>query len=140
MRTVRFYEESGVLCPETRSQGGHRLFGKADLHKLQLVMDLREAGLSLSQIRALFDLKTKNSTAAAASAAMADILEDQVTQMQRKIALLRRLREELASMVAILGECRSCGASSFPETCCECDVMNRPGLPRAMRLLWDCDG
>lgn len=140
VRTVRFYEEAGVLCPETRSRGGHRLFGIADLEKLQLVMDLREAGLSLGQIRALFELKNEQTTAAAASAAMAEVLEDQIVEMQRKIALLRRLREELASMVAILGECQSCEASSFPAGCCDCDVMNRSDLPRAMRLLWGCDG
>lgn len=139
VRTVRFYEEAGVLCPETRSEGGHRLFGKADLQKLQLIMDLREAGLSLNDIRALFELKQEHGTPEEASAAMSRQLEDQIEGMQRKIAVLRRLREELASTVAIIQECRTCDSRSFPKRCCDCDVMNRPDLPRAMRLLWGCD-
>lgn len=139
VRTVRFYEEAGVLCPETRSEGGHRLFGKANLQKLQLIMDLREAGLSLNDIRALFELKRDCASPEEASAAMSESLERQIEEMQRKIAVLRRLREELASTVAIIQECRTCESDEFPKRCCDCDVMNRPDLPRAMRLLWGCD-
>ncbi|MCB9598266.1 MAG: MerR family transcriptional regulator [Sandaracinaceae bacterium] len=140
VRTVRFYEEAGVLCPETRSQGGHRLFGEADLERLKLIMDLREAGLSLNDIRRLFELKREHGNAEAASAAMAEVLEDQIGEMQRKIAVLRRLREELAATVAIIGECQACDSKTFPTGCTDCDVMGRADLPRAMRILWGRDG
>lgn len=136
LRTVRFYEEAGILSPETRSDGGHRLYGPEDLAKLQLVMDLREAGLSLCDIKELFQLKSKHRTPEAASAAMQQVLGAQIDEMQRKIATLRKLREELAQMVSIIEECRSCESTEFPKRCMDCDVMNRPGLPRAMRLLW----
>ncbi len=135
VRTVRFYEEAGVLCPEMRSDGGHRLFGSDEVAKLQLIMDLREAGLSLTAIKELFELKRKHRTPEDASAEMSKVLEAQIEEMQRKIATLRRLREELASTVAIIRECRSC-EREFPEQCPGCDVMNRTDLPRAMRLLW----
>jgi DNA-binding transcriptional MerR regulator len=136
VRTVRFYEEAGVLCPETRSEGGHRLFGPEDLQKLQLVMDLREAGLSLNDIKALFELKHRCGTPEEASARMQKVLECQIDEMQRKIATLRRLREELASTVAIIQECLGCEQAEFPKRCGDCDVMNRSDLPRAVRLLW----
>lgn len=138
VRTVRFYEEAGVLCPEMRSDGGHRLFGEEELQKLQLVMDLREAGLSLNDIKALFELKHKCSSPEEASRRMCEVLQGQIEEMQRKIATLRRLREELASTVAIIEECLSCGSREFPKQCQGCDVMNRNDLPRAMRLLWGC--
>lgn len=137
VRTVRFYEEAGVICPEMRSDGGHRLFGEEELQKLQLVMDLREAGLSLNDIKALFELKHKCGSPEEASQRMADALEAQIDEMQRKIATLRRLREELASTVAIIRECNACdSAEQFPKRCGKCDVMNRTDLPRAVRLLW----
>ncbi len=136
VRTVRFYEEAGVLCPETRSEGGHRLFGSDELKKLQLVMDLREAGLSLNDIKGLFELKQKCSSPKEASERMSALLETQIDEMQRKIATLRRLRDELASTVAIIQECHGCQAPEFPKQCSGCDVMNRGELPRAMRLLW----
>jgi len=136
VRTVRFYEEAGVLCPETRSEGGHRLFGDNDLAKLQLIMDLREAGVSLNDIKALFELKRSCASAEEASACMSKVLEKQIEEMQRKIATLRRLREELASTLAIIQECQTCESAEFPKGCRDCDVLDRDDLPRAMRLLW----
>ena len=139
VRTVRFYEEAGVLCPENRSEGGHRLFGRADLEKLQLIVDLREAGLSLNDIRGLFELKREHRTPETASRAMNVLLQSQIDCMQRKIAVLRRLREELASTVAIIEECTSCESRDFPKQCDGCDVMKQSSLPRAMRLLWSAE-
>ena len=49
LRTVRFYEQEGLIEPERRSACGHRLFSGRELLKLQLALDLREAGLSLQR-------------------------------------------------------------------------------------------
>lgn len=136
LRTVRFYEEAGLLVPEERDEGCHRLFSDKELVKLQLILDLREAGLSLADIKELFALKTTCATATDASAKMAVILERQIDEMQKKIAKLRRLREELASTVVVINECRSCSDPRFPLACCDCEVLNRADLPRAVRLLW----
>lgn len=136
VRTVRFYEEAGVLCPEMRSEGGHRLFGQNDLAKLQLIMDLREAGVSLNEIKSLFELKKRCTSAEQASTCMSEVLEQQLEEMQRKIAILRRLRDELAASLAILKECQSCEMTAFPKSCRDCDVLDRDDLPRALRLLW----
>lgn len=139
VRTVRFYEEAGVLRPENRTEGGHRLFGEEDLQKLKLIMDFREAGLSLNEIRRMFQLKREHDTPEAASQAMSGLLEDQIADMQRKIEVLRKLREELALTVSMIQDCRPCDKAEFPKACPGCDVMHRPDLPRAMRLLWDSE-
>lgn len=136
LRTVRFYEEEGLLVPAERSDGGHRLFTARQLQKLQLILDLREAGLSLSDIRCLCRLKDESDTPEEASKAMSALLERQIDEMQRKIAKLRKLREELATSVAILSECRTCDDEAFPRGCGECDVLKGSDLPRALRVLW----
>jgi DNA-binding transcriptional MerR regulator len=136
LRTVRFYEEAGLLRV-ARHEGGHRLFHETELHKLRLASDLREAGLSLSEIKSLFELKNRCASAEEASALLADHLSSRIDAMQEKIALLRRLREELASTVAVIQECGSCDDQrTFPARCCDCEVLARPDLPRAVRLLW----
>ncbi len=136
LRTVRFYEEAGLL-KVARHEGGHRLFSETELHKLRLASDLREAGLSLSDIKTLFELKARCGSAEEASARLADHLAARIDAMQEKIALLRRLREELASTVAVIQECGSCDDQrTFPARCCDCEVLARPDLPRAVRLLW----
>lgn len=136
VRTVRFYEEAGLIEPVARSEGGHRMYQPEQLLKLQLIMDLREAGLSLQDIKGLFELKSGCATPEQASTQMLSVLEAQIACMQRKITVLRRLREELASMAATIRECQECETPDFQRACDGCEVMNRPEAPRAMRLLW----
>ena len=137
LRTVRFYEETGLVEPSTRSEGGHRMYDPAQREKLQLIMDLREAGLSIQDIKDLFALKSQCHSANEASTRMTATLECRIGEMQRKIVVLRRLRDELSSMVSVVRECGSCEhKEEFIKRCGECDVMEREDLPRAMRLLW----
>lgn len=140
VRTVRFYEESGLLEPLTRSDGGHRMFRGDAPDRLQLVMDLREAGLSLQEVKELFELKAGATAAPEAATKMRAVLEARVSTVHDKIACLRRLRDELNGMLSTLRECERCDASDFPRACGSCDVMKTEELPRAMRLLWKCSG
>ncbi|HHH26818.1 MAG TPA: MerR family transcriptional regulator [Polyangiaceae bacterium] len=136
VRTVRFYEEAGVLQPRERSAGGHRLFGETQLQRLRLITDLRAAGFSLEDIRELFELRAAMPEAGRAAAAMTTIFEDRIARMQEQIQLLRGLREELAASVTSISECRSCHRAPTPSHCDECEVMTRDDLPRPMRVLW----
>ena len=136
LRTVRFYEQEGLIEPERRSACGHRLFTGQELMKLQLALDLREAGLSLQNIKDLFCLKRDCACPEEASERMSNVLTEQIETMQQKILKLRRLREELTAMVSVLTECQSCEERNFPLTCDDCDVLGSPHLPRALRVLW----
>jgi DNA-binding transcriptional MerR regulator len=136
LRTVRFYEEAGLLTPCERAGGGHRHFRASDLSRLQLILDLREAGLALSEIRQLLELKGRCRSAKQASREMSGLLEERIAAMQRKIDVLRSLREELGSMMSVLTECSECGDQPFPGSCEDCEVLERPALPRAVRVLW----
>ena len=136
LRTVRFYEQEGLIAPKRRSGGGRRMFTTTELQKLQLALDLREAGLSLQDIKELFELKSRYASPSEAAEEITAILGGQITAMQEKIAKLRKLREELASMVSVISECQSCDDGSFPRHCGDCDVLDQPELPRAVHVLW----
>lgn len=136
VRTVRFYEQEGLLNPTERRCGGNRMFTERELSKLRLILALREAELSLGDIRELFALKASCKTANEASGQMASLLERQIQNLQEKIVKLRSLRGELASTVAFLDECRSCPTVQFPKDCVSCDALKRTDLPRAVHLLW----
>ena len=136
LRTVRFYEQEGLIEPARRSACGHRLFTGRELMKLQLALDLREAGLSLQDIKDLYGLKSDCECPEEASQRMSHVLTQQIDTMQQKIAKLRKLREELTAMVSVLTECRSCEEGNFPVACESCDVLGSPELPRALQVLW----
>jgi len=49
-RTVRYYEEIGLLPGVRRSEGGRRVYGSDELERLGFITRLKALGLSLSEI------------------------------------------------------------------------------------------
>ncbi|MBE0418037.1 MAG: MerR family transcriptional regulator [Coriobacteriia bacterium] len=56
LRTVRYYEEAGLVEPCERSAGGFRLYSEAECDKFEFVKRLKPLGFSLEDMRALMDL------------------------------------------------------------------------------------
>jgi DNA-binding transcriptional MerR regulator len=50
-RTIKYYEEIGLLTPGERSPGGFRLYGEPDVERLQRILRLKDMGFSLAAIR-----------------------------------------------------------------------------------------
>ncbi|MEK8129734.1 methyltransferase domain-containing protein [Paenibacillus filicis] len=50
-RTIRFYEEKGLLQPDKDSGNQYRVFSESELWRLQTIISLREIGLSLREIK-----------------------------------------------------------------------------------------
>jgi MerR family Zn(II)-responsive transcriptional regulator of zntA len=137
LRTVRFYEEAGILNPERRSAGGHRLFSKIELQRLQLISDLRAAGLSLDEIRALLEVKAKSTTAVGASTTIIAEVDKQLAVLDQRIAVLSKLRTELATARNTLQVCRTCTDVGFPDSCLSCDKLTTQGaVPASLGVLW----
>lgn len=55
VRTLRFYEELGLLVPTKQNASGHKLYGFEDLTKLQQIQSLKFLGYSLQEIKNLID-------------------------------------------------------------------------------------
>ena len=53
LRTIRYYEEVGLVVPSARSQGGFRLYSEADITRLQLVRRMKPLDFSLEEMRDL---------------------------------------------------------------------------------------
>ena len=50
LRTIRFYEEVGLVPPSGRTTGGFRLYTDADIERLQLVKDLKPLDFTLEEM------------------------------------------------------------------------------------------
>lgn len=55
VRTLRHWESVGLLAPEWRTMGGHRLYVEEDLARAQRILVYREIGLPLAEVRELVD-------------------------------------------------------------------------------------
>jgi MerR family transcriptional regulator, repressor of the yfmOP operon len=103
-RTIRYYEELGLLAPATdREPGAHRVYEQADVERLQEVLRLRRVlGLSLEELSAL---SAEESARAARLREWHDgvedpvrrreILEEATRYVELQLGLVRRRREEL---------------------------------------------
>jgi DNA-binding transcriptional MerR regulator len=53
LRTIRHYDEIGLVVPSERSAGGFRLYSEADVERLALIRTIRPLDFTLEQIRDL---------------------------------------------------------------------------------------
>jgi DNA-binding transcriptional MerR regulator len=139
LRTVRFYEEQGLLEPISRTVGGHRLFREAELAKLRLMSDLRAAGFGLEEVREIVDLKRGHSTGADAARRAITELGKKIAQMHERARLLSRLAADLEASRRQLDACTRCEDPRFPVNCGQCHVMTSAPLAKALRVLWNTE-
>lgn len=55
LRTIRHYEETGLVIPSARSQGGFRLYTETDVQRLMVIRRMKPLGFTLDQMRDLLD-------------------------------------------------------------------------------------
>ena len=54
-RTLRYYDQIGLLVPARNERNGYRSYGADDAFRLQQILFYRELGLELDQIKGLLD-------------------------------------------------------------------------------------
>lgn len=59
LRTVRYYEEVGLVTPSDRTAGGFRLYTDNDVERLELVKHLKPLGFSLETMNELLELHAR---------------------------------------------------------------------------------
>jgi MerR family Zn(II)-responsive transcriptional regulator of zntA len=131
VRTIRFYEEEGLLKPAVVSDGGHRRYTENDLERLRLITDLRELGLSLLEIRSILDLRTGCQNAAEFAIRFQQVLAGHLEQAQRRLERLRRVKKELFDALAAIQE----RLSSAGIEQCACAVADAADAPRIVKVL-----
>jgi MerR family copper efflux transcriptional regulator len=57
LRTVRYYEEMGLLAPAERTPGGFRLYTEAHVDRLGLIARLKSLGFSVGEMRELLEAR-----------------------------------------------------------------------------------
>lgn len=93
-KTLRFYEEQGLLPPAQRGSNGYRQYGDASVARLDFISRGRAAGLSVSQIRSILAAMEPGN---APCTHVRDILAGQLADLDLKIAELTTLREGVAA-------------------------------------------
>ncbi|MFE7901157.1 MerR family transcriptional regulator [Streptomyces sp. NPDC057424] len=56
LRTIRHYEEVGLVIPSARSKGGFRLYTESDVERLMVIRRMKPLDFSLEEMRDLLDI------------------------------------------------------------------------------------
>lgn len=102
-KTIRFYEEIGLVAAE-RQANGYRRYGPGQVRKLRFVQKARGLGFSVEDCRSLLSLYEDRNRASADVRALAS---ERLLQIEAKLAELRSLHAELTHLVtACQGDAR----------------------------------
>jgi DNA-binding transcriptional MerR regulator len=94
-RTLRFYEEKGLLTPADRMEGGFRLYSEADIGRIRLIKQLQQLlGFSLAEIKEMVEAEETRATLRATRPGDGGIEPE--AQRARWDQGLRALRSQLA--------------------------------------------
>jgi MerR family transcriptional regulator, repressor of the yfmOP operon len=105
-RTLRYYEELGLLTPSLYTPGGERRYTTEDLGHLQRILELREVlGMNLDEIREFLALGTRlnelrESYRANKGATSAQALAEQKATLQEAMVLNESLAEQISAKLA----------------------------------------
>lgn len=104
-KTIRYYEEIGLITP-ARGANGYRRFDDSDLHKLAFLQRARGLGFSVEDCRTLLALYEDSGRE---SAQVKDLAQQHLSRIDEKITELQGLRKTLATLVA------SCHGDTRPD-------------------------
>jgi MerR family copper efflux transcriptional regulator len=93
--TVRYYERSGLLAPETRLASGYRRYSDVQVARLRFIRRAQELGFSLKDIGELLGLSKQRDVAKVKRAA-----EKKLADVDARLEALTRMRDGLATLVA----------------------------------------
>jgi DNA-binding transcriptional MerR regulator len=93
VRTLHHYDEIGLLAPAGRTPSGHRIYGLAQVRRLQQIASLRHLGLSLEEIREC--LESPDYSLDRVLALQVERLRAEIGRQKRLVRLLEDLRRRL---------------------------------------------
>jgi len=137
LRTLRYYEEIGLLRPASRSGGGFRFYRPEDLNRLRMVASLQRLGLELARIRELMDTRGEGLTRPTFLARVRAALNEQKALISARITELEAQRTGLDGALAKLSSCEACSHGPTPGNnfCNPCQVDHQP-LPADLSALF----
>ena len=105
-KTIRFYEEAGLIEPAPRTEGGYREFGDVDVRRLQFIHRARDLGFSVGEVGRLLSLWSDRERA---SAQVKQLALEHVAGIEAKMTELHSMRD------AILHLAERCHGDDRPE-------------------------
>jgi DNA-binding transcriptional MerR regulator len=96
-KTIRFYEEIGLLPPALRAENGYRLYSVEDIGRLRFIRNARSLGFTLDDLKEVLALRDRGE---APCRYVAQLLEQKALEIEERIRQLQELRQGLQQLVS----------------------------------------
>lgn len=94
-KTIRYYEEIGLLLPAKRGENGYRLYNEADRERLHFIAKAKAVGLTLEEIGEILDLRRSGSQPCEY---VLGLLDHKLAAVEAQLRALSDFRQELLSL------------------------------------------
>jgi DNA-binding transcriptional MerR regulator len=96
-RTIRYYEEIGLLNSVKRVEGGKRIYTEKDLQRLKFIKRLKHLGLTLSEMAELEGIYQVHRTNRKVLSRLLELMDGHVVKIDERIQNLTRLKSDILS-------------------------------------------
>jgi DNA-binding transcriptional MerR regulator len=91
-KTIRFYEEAGLLPPAYRAENGYRVYGEEDAQRLRFIRQARRLDFTLDDLKEVLALRDRGE---APCRYVMQLLQKKSTEIEERIRQLQELQQEL---------------------------------------------
>ena len=103
-RTIRYYEEIGLMPTPDRQEGGSRIYDAEEVLRLKFILKLKELGLSLEEMTELAEIYKAHKKSAKVMPRLLEILDGHILGIDEKISNIMDLRKEITQYRAKIME------------------------------------
>ena len=93
LNTLRHYDQTGLVVPSARSQGGFRLYTDADVDRLLSIRRMKPLGFTLEEMRELLEITDR-------LARRTELEEDEIAALASRLAGFQESAEQRRQMLA----------------------------------------
>lgn len=120
VRAMHLYEELGLLDPDSRSEGGFRLYNSGAIERIQWITKLQAIGFTLAEIQGFVREFRDAQSGRDASSHARKVFTDKLAQIRDQVAQLQMIENDLLEAVAYLDSCQRCAPHLAPTECGVC--------------------
>lgn len=135
-RTLRFYEEQGMLMP-FRTSKGTRLYSRDDIARLQIIQLLVRLDVPLRTVHELASARPDSRSGDEASHRVFELLNQLRMDVEQKKRECEDAQQQISAALQLVEQCFGCRNKPTFQNCKGCSVAAQTNGSRLFHLIWD---
>jgi MerR family Zn(II)-responsive transcriptional regulator of zntA len=136
LRTIRYYEELGLVEPAVRTKGGFRLYTEESIERLRFIQGLKLLDFPLFEIKEMFKIRQMAQSGDEASHRIMQLLQGHQREAIRKKGQYEKMLQEIQATMELVTGCYGCKTKPSYEVCRSCGIISHLSeLPLPLRVI-----